>query len=334
MTRLLLEKFLCVRQPMEHGAKAFEQRAAAAHHSDNGSSGQILHRPIQGAGCVVMCCLLVQCQDIRSDHYLDIDELMLEFVTTIAREAGMLLRSGFRGDRQLDFKSRTELVTDMDLQSERLLVARIAERFPDHQIVTEEGGGRDQASRSVWVIDPLDGTNNYAHGVPFYAVSIALLVDDAIQLGVVYDPTHDECFSATADGRVLLDGQPIQVSPIQELRYAQLSTGFAYDRWSGAPTNLPEMQALMMECQSIRCMGSAALDLCYVAAGRSDGYWELHLNAWDSAAGALIVQMAGGRVTTTTGGAYSPWTADVAATNGLVHGALLDVLSRARTEPV
>ncbi|HEX6287587.1 MAG TPA: inositol monophosphatase family protein [Herpetosiphonaceae bacterium] len=257
---------------------------------------------------------------------------MLEFTTAVAREAGAILRSGFRGQRRLDYKNRTELVTDMDLESERLIVARIAERFPDHQIVTEEGGGREQHSRYVWLVDPLDGTNNYAHGVPFFAVSIALMVDGVLQLGVVYDPTHDECFTATADGAALLDGQPIRVSSVASLRHAQLSTGFAYDRWSGGPTNLPEMQALMMECQSIRCMGSAALDLCSVAAGRSDGYWELYLSPWDSAAGALIVRMAGGTISATTGGAYSPWTPDMVATNGAIHGAMLDLLSKTRTE--
>jgi myo-inositol-1(or 4)-monophosphatase len=257
---------------------------------------------------------------------------MLELITTVARDAGAILRAGFRGERQLNFKSRTELVTDMDLASERLIVAHIAERFPDHQIVTEEGGGRERQSRWVWLIDPLDGTNNYAHGVPFFAVSIALLVDQSLQLGVVYDPVHDECFTATAGGGALLNAQPLRVSAIDQLQRAYLSTGFAYDRWSGGPTNLPEMQALMMECQSVRCMGSAALDFCMVAAGRSDGYWELHLSPWDGAAGALIVQEAGGRVTNVGGGGYSPWMPDVAATNGLVHDAVLDVLARARME--
>jgi myo-inositol-1(or 4)-monophosphatase len=257
---------------------------------------------------------------------------VLELITTLAREAGAILRAGFRGERQLNFKNRTELVTDMDLASERLIVARIAEHFPDHQIITEEGGGREHQSRWIWLVDPLDGTNNYAHGVSYFSVSIALLVDDVLELGVVYDPIHDECFTATAGRGALLNGRPIRVSSVDELHYAYLATGFAYDRWSGKPTNLPEMQALMMECQSVRCMGSAALDLCAVAAGRSDGYWELYLNAWDSAAGALIVQEAGGHVSNVNGGAYSPWTPDVLATNGQVHAAALDVLSKASME--
>jgi myo-inositol-1(or 4)-monophosphatase len=257
---------------------------------------------------------------------------MLDFAMSVAREAGTILRGGFRGDRQLNYKNRTELVTDMDLASERLIVARIADRFPEHQIVTEEGGGRERQSRWVWVIDPLDGTNNYAHGVPFYAVSIALLVDATMELGVVYDPTHDECFAASAGARTTLNGQPLHVSAIDDLQRAYLSTGYPYDRWSGAPTNLPQTQTMMLACQSVRCMGSAALDLCYVAAGRSDGYWELHLSPWDAAAGALIVQQAGGQVTHLEGAEFSPWRPDIAATNGLLHDAILQVLAGTRTE--
>jgi myo-inositol-1(or 4)-monophosphatase len=257
---------------------------------------------------------------------------MLDFVVSLAREAGAILRDGFRGDRRLNYKNRTELVTDMDLESERLIVSRIAERFPEHQIVTEEGGGRKQESRWVWVVDPLDGTNNYAHGVPFYAVSIALLIDHTPELAVVYDPTHDECFTATANSRAALNGQPLRVSATDDLRRGYLSTGYPYDRWSGAPTNLPETRTMMLACQSVRCMGSAALDLCYVAAGRSDGYWELHLSPWDGAAGALIVQQAGGQVTHLDGSRFSPWRPDIAATNRLLHDAILDVLAGVRTE--
>jgi fructose-1,6-bisphosphatase/inositol monophosphatase family enzyme len=148
-------------------------------------------------------------------------ESMIDVVTGIAREAGAVLRDGFGRKRQLDFKSRSELVTDMDLASERLIVERLATHYPDHHIITEEGGGREQASRYVWLVDPLDGTNNYAHGNPFFSVSIALLEDAVLKLGVVYDPIHEECFTATLDGPALLNGQPIRVSQIHELRHAQ-----------------------------------------------------------------------------------------------------------------
>lgn len=252
---------------------------------------------------------------------------MLELVTTIAREAGDLLRSGFRRERQLGFKSRAELVTDMDVASERLIVERLAAHVPDHHIITEEGGGREQASRFVWLVDPLDGTGNYAHGIPYYSVSIALVEDNVLTLGVVYDPTHDECFTATHDGPALLNGQPIHVSPIDDLHHAQLSTGFPYDRWTRPDTNVPQVQAMVMRCQDLRRMGSAALDLSYVAAGRSDGHWEAELKPWDSAAGALIVQRAGGRVTDWRGNRYSPWTPGVVATNRTLHEVVLATLA-------
>lgn len=253
---------------------------------------------------------------------------IIDVVTAIAREAGAVLRDGFGRKRQLDFKSRSELVTDMDLASERLIVAQLATHFPDHHIITEEGGGREQASRYVWLVDPLDGTNNYAHSNPFWSVSIALLADDVLQLGVVYGPIHDECFTATQGGPALLNGQPIHVSQIGELRHAQLSTGFPYDRWSRPDTNIAETAAMVMQCQDVRRMGSAALDLCYVAAGRNDGHWELELKPCDSAAGAVIVHAAGGRVSDLIGGQYSPWHNRVVASNSLLHDSMLAVLAQ------
>lgn len=252
---------------------------------------------------------------------------MLEFITAVAREAGAILRNGFRQQRQLDFKSRAEILTDMDVASERLLVERIAAQFPEHHIITEEGGGREQNSPWVWVIDPLDGTNNYAHGVPFFAVSLAVLHEHSLAYGVVYDVMHDECFTASYDGPALLNNQPLQVSRIGELRHAQLSTGFPYDRWSRPDTNVPEVQSLVMQCQDLRRMGAAAIDLCYVAAGRHEGHWEVELKPWDSAAGALIVQRAGGRVTNLDGSAFSPWKHNAVATNGLIHDDLLAALA-------
>ncbi len=256
---------------------------------------------------------------------------MLDVVIDIAREAGALLLAGFRRERTLDFKSRAEIVTDMDLASERLIVERLAARFPDHTIVTEEGGGLERASPSVWLIDPLDGTNNYAHGLPYWAISIALLEHERLMLGVVYDPIHDECFAATHDGPATLNGAPIGVSRIAELTHAQLTTGFPYGRWTHGDSNVAEVGAMVMRCQDLRRMGSSALDLCYVAAGRNDGHWELRIQPWDGAAGALIVQRAGGMVTAIDGSAYTPFNPPIAASNGLIHREMLDVLATART---
>lgn len=249
----------------------------------------------------------------------------------IAREAGALLLAGFRRERTLDFKSRAEIVTDMDLASERLIVARLAARFPTHTIVTEEGGGVERSSSSVWLIDPLDGTNNYAHGLPYWAISIALLEHDQLTLGVVYDPIHAECFAATHDGPATLNGAPICVSRVADLTHAQLTTGFPYGRWTHGDSNVAEVGAMVMRCQDLRRMGSSALDLCYVAAGRNDGHWELRIQPWDGAAGALIVQRAGGAVTAIDGSAYTPFHPPIVASNGLIHRAMLDVLTAART---
>jgi myo-inositol-1(or 4)-monophosphatase len=256
----------------------------------------------------------------------------LDTATAIAREAGALLRGGFRAERRLNYKSRSELVTDMDVASERLIVERLAQHYPAHHIITEEGGGREQQSRSVWLIDPLDGTNNYAHGNPFWSVSIALVEDGELAAGVVYAPMFDECFTAERGGPALLNGAPITVSTIAELRQAQLSTGFPYERWSGPKTNLPELGAVVMRCQDVRRLGSAALDLCYVADGRNDGHWEVVLKPWDSAAAALILQRAGGAVTLCDGSPYSPFGGDIVASNGRIQAEILAVLAAVKAE--
>ncbi|WP_026369160.1 inositol monophosphatase family protein [Kallotenue papyrolyticum] len=255
---------------------------------------------------------------------------MLEIAIAIAREAGALLRDGFRRERTYRFKSRAELVTAMDRASEQLIVERLAAHFPDHTIIAEEGSRYAGSPRAVWLVDPLDGTNNYARGIAYWAVSLALLLDERPVLGVVYDPIHDECFTAEAEGPALLNGTPLHVSACADLSQAQLSTGFPYRRWEHGDTNLPEVAAMVMACQDLRRMGAAALDLCAVAAGRSEGHWELRIAPWDGAAGALIVQRAGGMVTDLTGAAYTPWQPPIVASNGLIHDALLQILGAAR----
>jgi len=255
---------------------------------------------------------------------------MLDWIAHIAREAGAMLRAGFRQQRRLDYKNRSELVTDMDIASERMLVERIAGRFPDHHIITEEGGGREHASAWQWLIDPIDGTHNYAHGVPYYAVSIALLENGKPAFGVVYDPSHDECFAAGA-GPATLNGEPIVVSTVDSIARAQVSTGFPYAAGTRADNNIAELAVLVAAFQDLRVMGSAALDLCAVAAGRSDVYWEPDLKPWDSAAGALIVMRAGGRVTDRNGRPFSPWTPGVLASNGLLHEETLRLLEKRST---
>ena len=248
-----------------------------------------------------------------------------------ARSAGKLLREALGGPRRIDYKGHpTNLVTEMDRRSESLIVERIRAAFPDHAILGEEGGARAGTSGYRWLIDPLDGTTNYAHGVPIFAVSVALERSGQVELGVAYDPTREECFVARRGAGATLNGEPLRVSSTTELGESLLVTGFPYDIRSTARTNLPEYAALALRSRAVRRLGSAVLDLCYVAAGRFDGYWELTLGPWDMAAGGLVVAEAGGRITSVDGG---PWRLDgpgVLATNGAIHAALLAELEEVR----
>jgi myo-inositol-1(or 4)-monophosphatase len=245
-----------------------------------------------------------------------------------ARSAGKLLREALGGARRIDYKGHpTNLVTEMDRRSEALIVERIRAAFPDHAILAEEGGARAGQSEYRWLVDPLDGTTNYAHGLPIFSVSLALERAGRVELGVAYDPTREECFVAERDGGATLNGEPLRVSATATLDTSLLVTGFPYDIRTNPANNLAEYAALSLRSQAVRRCGSAVLDLCYVAAGRFDGFWELTLGPWDMAAGGLIVQEAGGRITDVRGG---PWRLDgpaVAATNGLIHDELLAALA-------
>ncbi len=248
-----------------------------------------------------------------------------------ARGAGRLLQEALGGPRRIRHKrSVVDLVTEMDQRAEAFIVKRLLEEFPDHAILAEESGATDGRSEYRWLIDPLDGTGNYAHGLPIFAVSVALERAGVVELGVGYDPSRDECFVAERGRGATLNGEPIRVSGAETLDQALLVTGFPYDIRTTAETNLPEYAALSVQAQAVRRLGSAVLDLCYVACGRLDGYWELSLGPWDMAAGGLIVQEAGGRVTNVHGG---PWRVEgpgVLTSNGLVHDAILAALGAVR----
>jgi myo-inositol-1(or 4)-monophosphatase len=248
-----------------------------------------------------------------------------------ARGAGRLLQEALGGPRRIRHKrSVVDLVTEMDQRAEAFIVKRLLDEFPDHAILAEEGGATDGRSEYRWLIDPLDGTGNYAHGLPIFAVSVALERAGVVELGVGYDPSRDECFVAERGRGATLNGDPIRVSGVETLDQALLVTGFPYDIRTTAETNLPEYAALSVSAQAVRRFGSAVLDLCYVACGRLDGYWEFSLGAWDMAAGGLIVQEAGGRVTNVHGG---PWRLEgpgILASNGAVHDAVLSALDAAR----
>lgn len=225
----------------------------------------------------------------------------LETMIDWARGAGAILREGYGKQHDITRKGRIDLVTEMDQASEVYLIERIHASFPDHSIDTEESGLLAGDNPACWYIDPLDGTTNYAHAVPIFVVSLAFAIKGQIVLGVVYDPMRDECFSAARGEGAWLNGAPIHVSATQEMQHSLLVTGFPYEPLPDGRDNLAQFSHFTRISQGVRRLGAAASDLCYVACGRFEGYWELTLRPWDFAAGALIVEEAGGRVTRTDG---------------------------------
>jgi len=219
----------------------------------------------------------------------------------LSRQAGEILRTNFGQNLQVDHKGVIDPVTEADHQSEAFLLSTIHQRYPTNRIIAEESGEVPGSADRVWYIDPLDGTVNYIHAVPIYSVSIAYAEAGELCLGVVYDPMRDECFSAEYGTGSWLNSQPIHPSFTSNLDNALLVTGFAYDIRTNPENNLDHYAHLSLHSQGVRRLGSAALDLCYVACGRFDGFWELHLKSWDVAAGALIAREAGAVVTNIAG---------------------------------
>ncbi|MBV6395361.1 MAG: Inositol-1-monophosphatase [Anaerolineales bacterium] len=224
----------------------------------------------------------------------------LSDLESLARAAGKILRDGYGQDHEVQFKGVIDLVTEVDHRSETFLLGEIKGRWPDSQFIAEESG-QSGSGGLTWYIDPLDGTVNYAHGVPIFCVSIACAWDGKTQLGAVYDPMRDEMFAAERGTGALLNGRATRVSSATELGRSLLVTGFPYDAWTVKPNNLEYFGRFARASQGVRRLGSAALDACYVAAGRLDGFWELSLRAWDIAAAGLIAEEAGARVTAING---------------------------------
>ena len=253
----------------------------------------------------------------------------LTLIQDLARQAGGVLMDGFGRVEHVHHKGATDLVTEYDRLSEELILAVLKARFPDYAVLAEESGpsGGGAASGGYrWVVDPLDGTTNFAHGFPFFAVSIALTRDDRPVLGVVYDPIRDEMFAAEDGKGATLNGAPIHVSAESSLREALLATGFQYDLEHARRANFTEFADFALRAQGIRRAGSAALDSAYVGAGRFDGYWEFGINPWDIAAGALVAREAGGRVTSADGHETFIGTGTILVSNGHLHAAMLAVL--------
>jgi myo-inositol-1(or 4)-monophosphatase len=251
---------------------------------------------------------------------------ILEAAAGAARSAGLYLKENLSSVCAVEFKGVVDLVTEMDLRAETLIIEAIKKRFPDHGILTEESVEVASPTPYRWIIDPLDGTTNYAHGLPVFCVSIAFEENGAVMAGVVYDPTRDELFTALKGKGARLNGAPIRVSATPSLDLSLLATGFPYDVRTSRDNNLSHFANFAVRAQAIRRAGAAALDLAYVACGRFDGFWELKLRPWDVAAGALIITEARGAVTDFYNTPYSIYSGDILASNGLIHKEMLEVL--------
>ena len=255
-----------------------------------------------------------------------------EFAQSVAREAGGLLKSRVGKIKSVDYKSAYNIVTDVDKASEELIVRTIKATYPEDGFLAEESGEElSRKSKRRWIIDPLDGTTNYTHSYPFFSVSIGVEEDGLMVLGVVYNPMADEMFVAVRGGGAYLNGEKLAVSKVDSLDNSLLATGFPPDTLNNMNNNMESFTYLTSHCHGVRRDGSAALDLCFVASGRLDGFWERKLAPWDVAAGSLIVEEAHGQVTNLEGGAMDMASGHILATNGLIHRQVMDSLEKVRS---
>ena len=250
----------------------------------------------------------------------------LEAAISAAREAGRVLHEGFGQRHSIKYKGVVDIATEVDEQAERVIGEILLGAFPAYGMLAEEGGALAGEEDARWIVDPLDGTTNYAHGLPIFCTSIALEKRGEVTLGVVHDPMREETYVAERGGGATLNGDPIKVSGTDELIRALLVTGFPYER-DQVPTALELFGRFTMLTQSMRRLGSAALDLCYVASGRLDGYYERGSYAWDVAAGTLMVEEAGGKITNYRGGTLDLGGREVVASNGALHPAMTQLTS-------
>ena len=247
------------------------------------------------------------------------------FAMTIAREAGGLLKKNINDIHMISFKGEINIVTEADRMSEDMILSAIRDRFPHHDILSEESSATETGSAFRWIVDPLDGTTNYAHGYPVFCVSIALEREGDVLLGVVYNPMLNEMFVAEKQRGTYLNGHKLSVSGISILSHSLLATGFPYDIREDKNNNINYFTEMARKVQAIRRAGSAALDLAYVAAGRFDGFWELKLMPWDTAAGCLMIREAGGVVTDLFGAPFHLTSPHVLASNGALHQDMMAV---------
>ena len=259
------------------------------------------------------------------------DPLFLSTAVEAVVRAGDIQMARFGRDFRIDKKGTIDLVTEVDLAVERMFRQLVAERFDDHEVLAEEmGGGASVPPGPCWVFDPIDGTTNYAHGLPIFCASLALEIGGVAEVAAIFDPNRRELFTAERGGGAFLNGRPLHVSPAAALVDAMLVTGFPYDVHNRVDEIVGLFADFVGVARAVRRLGSAAIDLCYVAAGRMDGFWETSLKPWDIAAGALIVAEAGGTVTSLDGSSFRSHGGEVLATNGLIHQPMLDVIRRWR----
>ena len=248
-----------------------------------------------------------------------------EFITSLAREAGLFLKRKLNDNHVIAYKGEINIVTDADRMSEEMITAKIYNKYPSHDILAEESMGTNKGSDFRWIIDPLDGTTNYAHGYPVFCVSIALEKEGEVCLGAVYNPMLDEMFVAEKGQGAFLNDKRIYVSSVVDLSRSLLATGFPYDIRDDENNNMNYFNGMARSVQAIRRAGSAALDMAYVAAGRFDGFWELKLMPWDTAAGWLLIIEAGGMVSDLCGNPFYLQSPHVMASNGHIHDDMITV---------
>lgn len=256
-----------------------------------------------------------------SNHRLE-----LRFAESLAREAGRLMQRERARGFDVSLKGKNDLVTTIDQGVETFVRDAIQRTYPDDTILGEEQGTTQRDEGRMWVVDPIDGTMNFVSGIPFYCVSIALREGDEAVVGAIYDPNRDELFSGRRGVAPTLDGQAMACTTVEHVSESIVATGFAPPRGGQPEDNLSRFVEVTRRCRGIRRLGSAALDLAYVAAGRLEAFWEFHLNPWDTGAGALLVELAGGKVTDVNGNPSSGFDSSILATNGPIHDELVEIL--------
>ncbi len=258
------------------------------------------------------------------------DELE-SIAVSAAMQAGKLQRDNYKKCcKKIQHKGEINIVTEIDLECERIIKDNILQRFPDHAILAEESKETITESKYRWIIDPLDGTTNFAHGYPFFCVSIAVEKEGEIILGVIFDPVKKELFTAKKGMGAFLNGEKIEISGIKKVTDSLLVTGFPYDIREDANNNLQYFSEMIMNAQGVRRDGSAALNLAYTACGRFDGYWELKLFPWDTAAGILLLEESGGKITDFKGNKITLWSKELLASNGKIHNEMIKILEKAK----